>query len=104
MFQGDRSHFYDQLRDRFGFGVVKTVLVVYLLALICGGLGLAVSLLPPLMALPGRPLALALLAVTALLCGGFLQRGETQTAHLEIRRARASSAVCGSHLPRPRSH
>ncbi len=41
LFTGDRSHFYDQLRDR-GLSVGKTVLICYLLGIIFACLGTAV--------------------------------------------------------------
>ncbi len=45
LFIGDRSHFYDQLRDR-GLSVRRTVLICYGLGLCFGGLGLAAIRLP----------------------------------------------------------
>lgn len=44
LFQGDRSHFYDQLRDR-GYSVRKTVLICYVLTAGLAGIGCLVLLL-----------------------------------------------------------
>ena len=45
LFVGDRSHLYDQLRDR-GFSVPKTVYICYLLGVVFGALGCACAVLP----------------------------------------------------------
>lgn len=47
LFIGDRSHFYDQLRDR-GRSVRRTVLVCYLIGALCAMLGCACVFLPVL--------------------------------------------------------
>jgi UDP-GlcNAc:undecaprenyl-phosphate/decaprenyl-phosphate GlcNAc-1-phosphate transferase len=73
IFDGDRGHFYDQLRDRFGFGAVKTVLTVYALSLAFVVLGLCVSLLPWWQALLAAILVVAV-AVAAAITGGFIRR------------------------------
>lgn len=73
VFEGDRGHFYDQLRDRFGFSVLTTVLTAYLLALVAGGLGVMVSLLPLGAALVAA-LVTAALTVLVAIGGGFLRR------------------------------
>ncbi len=59
LFVGDRSHFYDQLRDR-GFSVRRTVLTCYALALGFSVLGIGVIWLPPAV----------LLATYVLIAGG----------------------------------
>jgi len=73
LFQGDRSHCYDQLRDRFGCGVVKTVVTMYALAGAFGLLGIGVSLLGPRPALLATA-AVVVVTVAAVLAGGFLRR------------------------------
>ncbi|MBU0608229.1 MAG: undecaprenyl/decaprenyl-phosphate alpha-N-acetylglucosaminyl 1-phosphate transferase [Armatimonadetes bacterium] len=73
MFQGDRSHFYDQLRDRFGFGVVKTVLTMYALAVAFSVLGVGISLLQGPQAVMAT-VACFVVAVVGVLRGGFLRR------------------------------
>lgn len=73
LFQGDRSHSYDQLRDRFGFGVVKTVVIMYVVAALFGILGIGVSLLEPGLALVAA-VGVVVLSVGAVLAGGFLRR------------------------------
>lgn len=45
LFVGDRSHSYDQLKDRYGASTVGAVLICYLVGIIYGGLGVAVSAL-----------------------------------------------------------
>jgi UDP-GlcNAc:undecaprenyl-phosphate GlcNAc-1-phosphate transferase len=73
MFQGDRSHFYDQLRDRFGFGVVKTVVTLYAVAAAFCVLGFGISLLVWPQALTATAVIVSV-AVAAVLRGGFLRR------------------------------
>lgn len=45
IFQGDSSHFYDQLVDR-GFTVKHTVLISYILGIILGIIGVIIALIP----------------------------------------------------------
>lgn len=73
--QGDRSHVYDQLRDRFGFSVVKTVLTMYLLTVVLVLLGIGVSQLGRGQALTATA-ALVAMACMGALWGGFLRREE----------------------------
>jgi UDP-GlcNAc:undecaprenyl-phosphate GlcNAc-1-phosphate transferase len=46
IFRGDRSHFYDQLRDRFHLSVVHAVLICYLVGVLMAVLAWAVAQLP----------------------------------------------------------
>ena len=73
VFQGDRSHFYDQLRDRFGLSVVKTVVTMYALAAAFGVLGVGVSLLQWPQAVMAT-VGVVVVVVMGVLCGGFLRR------------------------------
>lgn len=71
LFIGDRSHFYDQIRDR-GLTVRKTVLACYGLGLVFAVVGAAMTCLPGLVLAPFG-MAIALIAI--LLCRryGFLR-------------------------------
>ncbi|NPV45599.1 MAG: undecaprenyl/decaprenyl-phosphate alpha-N-acetylglucosaminyl 1-phosphate transferase [Armatimonadetes bacterium] len=71
LFQGDRSHSYDQLRDRFGFSVVKTVLICYLAGLLLGAVAVGISLQSPWSAVAATLIVIMALAAI-LIRGGFL--------------------------------
>lgn len=73
IFQGDRSHFYDQLSDRFGFGIVNAVLTCYLLAAVFAALAVFTASLNWVQALVGT-IIIIVLALLATLAGGFLRR------------------------------
>jgi len=73
-FEGDRSHCYDQLRDRFGFSVVKAVLTMYAVAAVFALLGVGISRLTPGQAWIAA-VGVVVLAAGGLLSGGFLRRG-----------------------------
>jgi UDP-GlcNAc:undecaprenyl-phosphate/decaprenyl-phosphate GlcNAc-1-phosphate transferase len=78
IFQGDRSHFYDQLRDRFGFGVVKTVLTCYILAAVFFALATLTASFDWLHALVST-IVVIVVAALATLAGGFLHREGAHT-------------------------
>ena len=73
MFKGDRSHFYDQLRDRYGLGVVQTCWACYLVGLAFAVLALGISRLELLPALVAAIAALSV-ALVFVLRHGFLGR------------------------------
>ena len=76
VFTGDRSHFYDQLRHRLGFSVVKTVLICYVVAAVFAGLGVVISTLTPYTA-GMAVLAVIVIAAILLIASGFVGREET---------------------------
>lgn len=71
LFVGDRSHFYDQIRDR-GLSIRQTVLVCYGLCLLFAGLGIALTRLSGVGAVA---LCVVVPVVAALVCwwGGMLR-------------------------------
>jgi UDP-GlcNAc:undecaprenyl-phosphate/decaprenyl-phosphate GlcNAc-1-phosphate transferase len=72
VFDGDRSHVYDQLRARHGYGVVKTVLIMYVLAAVSCLLGVGLAQLTWPQALTGTLIVMAA-ATLAAVRGGFVR-------------------------------
>ncbi len=73
LFHGDRSHCYDQLRDRFGLSVVATVLTCYALGVVFAVAAVCIALLPAPAAC-GATAAVVVVTAVAVLAGGFLRR------------------------------
>lgn len=67
LFIGDRSHLYDQLRDR-GLSVRQTVMACYAIGVVFAGLGLLA------LTMISTPILIAVYLIAAAICGGVLIR------------------------------